>query len=172
MPKKTEGSITKGDRSMTNGKRPNITEIALPKRIRLSQEENSTVARLIRILREPDYWLGAFIDSLLMADTAAHPGDGLSRKEVKKMLEQVDGILSWSDEIERWREQNSPMMRHFGHRFFPDRSDCLAQTVRDDLYDGDFLELTRIWRLDHPEPPKRREFPKGRTQHEEDPDSD
>lgn len=35
-----------------------------------------------------------------------------------------------------------------------------------------FAELVRLWRLDHPEPPKPRTFPKGITQHESDPDTD
>jgi hypothetical protein len=38
--------------------------------------------------------------------------------------------------------------------------------------EAQFIELVKLWRLDHPEPPKRREFPKGETQHEMDPDSD
>jgi hypothetical protein len=31
-----------------------------------SRDEKAIVLRLIRVLREPDYWLGAFIESLLM----------------------------------------------------------------------------------------------------------
>ena len=38
--------------------------------------------------------------------------------------------------------------------------------------DYQFMELVRLWRLDHPEPSKRRQIPKGKTQHEMDPDSD
>ena len=35
-----------------------------------------------------------------------------------------------------------------------------------------FYQLLKQWRLEYPEPPKRAQFPKGRTQHDMDPDSD
>jgi hypothetical protein len=35
-----------------------------------------------------------------------------------------------------------------------------------------FIELVKLWRLEHPEPPKPRQLPKGITQHESDPYSD
>ena len=38
--------------------------------------------------------------------------------------------------------------------------------------EAQFIELVKLWRLEHPEPPKPRQYPRGITQHESDPDSD
>lgn len=62
-------------------------------------------------------------------------------------------------------DHHAPGRPYFKHCLFPDRVDDQLAEMRDDLEDGDFLDLSALWRLDHPEPPKRRRIPVGHLGH-------
>ena len=66
------------------------------------------------------------------------------------------------------------LLRYFTRQLhlMDDPVDTAFQWVVPEDEEEQFYQLMRQWRIDHPEPPKRPQFPNGRTQHESDPDSD
>jgi hypothetical protein len=50
---------------------------------------------------------------------------------------------------------------------FPDDTESATLESRYAIEAGEFSDLVRMWRLDHPEPPKRHQIPAGHLGHEE-----
>ena len=137
----------------------------------LSSEESSTIARLVLILRVKDYWMGAFIKWMLKADEDAGVENGISMETAAKALDNfkiVDSNHDWLKE----ESSREPLTEYLRHRLFPDQGDHNEKELRGDIEESDFLDLVKLWRLEYPEPSKRRRIPAGITQHESDPDSD
>lgn len=144
--------------------------VRLPKHMQLSTEELAIVARLVRVIREPRYWLGPFIEWALQADTASPNGIGIEAAAAKNMLEKIIGLDSWANWLEGAKNEHNPILRYYGTRYF---EDDVARMQAEDLglLDGDeseqFCELVRQWRIEHPEPPKPQHFPAGHLGQEE-----
>jgi len=130
--------------------------------------EKAVVMRLVRVLREPDYWVGAFIEWLLQADATGDPERGMSTHEAIEKLTDLRSIISSLDQLKSTKD--GALLRFLGHRRFPDRIDNLNGDVRSAMgadQDEAFGELVRMWRLEHPEPPKRIQHPTGHLGREE-----
>jgi hypothetical protein len=130
--------------------------------IELSVDEQAVVARLMEVMRERGYWLGAFIQCLLKADENASIQKGISIKAAQDVLENFRVVVQnyeWLDENCSVRD---PLKDYIRHRLFPDGVDLERLQMRDEIQNGDFHDLVKLWRLEHPEPPKRRQIPAGR----------
>jgi hypothetical protein len=142
--------------------------LKLPKHMQLSTEELAIVARLIRVIRERGYWLGAFIDWALQADAAS--ADGVKVDTAKDMLEKISGLNTWANWFETAENEHNPILRYYGHRYFEDDVDRI-QNENWGVLSGDepeqFCELERQWRIEHPEPTKPQHFPAGHLGQEE-----
>jgi hypothetical protein len=133
--------------------------VELPKRIKLTDSELAIVARLVRLLRQRDHWLGAYIEWLLETDT--EQTDSVSVDTAMKMLEDIKGLNSWARWFEESPRKSATILRYYGHRFFPDHVDRLMA----DVYGGDdpeFCNLVKMWRVEHSEPAKPQQPPTGR----------
>jgi hypothetical protein len=86
------------------------------------------------------------------------------RLERAGKLREVQERLDWVKEILRRQKEEFDQVA-------PGWDDPIESPIPTDEEDQ-FIELVKLWRLEHPEPPKPRQYPKGITQHESDPDSD
>jgi hypothetical protein len=130
--------------------------------MQLSTEELAIVARLVRVIREPRYWLGPFIDWALQADTASPAG--IEVAAAKNMLEKIIGLDSWGNWLEGAKNEHNPILRYYGHRYFEDDVDRMQGDDWGVLHGDEpeqFCELVRQWRIEHPKPPKPQHFPAG-----------
>jgi hypothetical protein len=145
-----------------------VAGLKLAENFRPSDNERAVASRLIRTLREGGYWLGTFIEWLLYIDASS----GVYRvtiAEVKRELE-VHSTAKGDDDL--WR--NKLMAAHpaaFAKTASGDAAGKQTDAFPDDE-EEQFYQLLKQWRLTYPEPTKRQQAPKGRTQHEMDPDSD
>lgn len=168
---------TKARRKTLGNKRP-ASRMELPEHFQVTAPELAVLTRLIRVMRQKDnrgaYWLGPFIEWLLYLDITEPNLDYLIPKLVLKSLQDMGdsgGLLAGGSTFIKKAAIQCP-----GISFVSGTSPAPAgkwNTVMLPHSEEDqFYQLLRLWRMDHPEPPKRPVFPKGRTQHESDPDSD
>ena len=140
-----------------------VRPIALPKHMKPSEDELAIVSRLVRVLRNREYWLGAFIERLLDIEAMCASDETVSIEFAQGILEKIRGLETWRDFIDA--EENRPIRRYFGHKLFPEY--VYPDSSPEQRESGDFVELVQMWRLDHPAPPKRRQIPAGHLEHEE-----
>jgi hypothetical protein len=161
-----------------------VSTLELPQHFHVTEAELPVLSRLVRVMRQKDNrgapWLGLFIEWLLyrenwnalltyqssaevFADLKVMGGDdggvfASSAAFLKAARRQCPGITFVSATAAATPPKN-------GKREWA--TDMLPPSEEDQFY-----QILRLWRLEYPEPPKRPEFPKGKTQHEMDPDSD
>jgi hypothetical protein len=144
--------------------RGELPRVKLPKHVELSEDELAIVVRLVRVLRERDYWVGAFVEWLLYTDCRQDAAWGVNIDDAKKALEDIDGLNSWVNWMHKAKTEREPILRYFGHRFFPDRVDEMISDRREVTEHGEgtaFHELVKLWRSVHPEPERRAVHPAG-----------
>lgn len=134
---------------------------ALPDHMRLSEHELANVARLVRALREQDYWVGGFIEWLLAKNCEGATSVGVTIADAEAMLKDIYGLGSWAKWLKTNETERAPMRRYFGHRFFPDRVDQMSQESYTAADNEGFEELVQIWRKEHPKPTCRQKTPSG-----------
>jgi hypothetical protein len=61
--------------------------------VKLSERELATVARLVRVMRATDYWLGYYVECLLQKDSES-AGD-LSLKDVEALHTEFKNLHTW-----------------------------------------------------------------------------
>ena len=148
-------------------------KVVLPKRIHVSDDELAVVTRLIRVMRQQDprgsYWLGPFIEWLLYLD-ADNPDLAYILPDVAlKALPGMEEILQGDCKFIKMVRKECPGLKFVSTP--KDHPGTLMTVPQDE--EEQFFQLIRLWRIEHPEPPKRREIPAaGKTQHEMDPDTD
>lgn len=130
--------------------------IKLPKNVRPSERELAIFARLVRVLREPSYWLGAFIEGVLAID--AESTCRLTADSAGKILALIDARGKLDDCIAE---------------VYPSVARCLSLVDNQDEAfvpeeEDQFRELVELWRRSHPERgPKRQQAPAGHLGREE-----
>ncbi len=132
--------------------------IQLPERIKLSERELCAVTRLVRLLRNDNVWLGAFIEYLLFRD-ADDRGD-VSHETVKLALLKFENLRNWGNFL-RETARDFPMLAQYTG--LTSAQECGAICDHDD----DLYELEKLWRKDYPKPEKRQNFPAGHLGREE-----
>jgi len=151
-----------------------IPRLMLPKTFKPSDKELAVSTRLIRAMREGDYWLPAFIEWLLYQDASA----GVYRVTVADVKKELALHSTAKEDDEAWLEN---IVAAHPELFAKTASKTTSKSSAGkkkpfepfpEDEEEEFYQLIRQWRLEYPEPPKRLEFPKGKTQHEMDPDSD
>lgn len=125
----------------------------------VTADERALIARFLRIIREPAYWLSGYVEWLLAMD--AESPNGVRVAEAQQMLKDIAGLASWADWFETDSNSKAAVLRYFGHRFFPDRVDNLQSEICTTPEALEFAELVRMWRNDHPGPPKPQVAPSG-----------
>jgi len=131
-----------------------VARLVLPKNFRPSDNERAVASRLIRALRESDYWLGAFVEWLLYID-ASGGVERITVAEVKKELE-LHSTARGTDED--WRKKL--MAAHpevFAKTASRDAAAKQCESFPDDE-EEQFYQLLKQWRLTYPEPSSGRIF--------------
>jgi hypothetical protein len=116
-------------------------------------------------------WLGPFIEWLLYLETTKPYlgyGEWIQTSEaISDAIEDMAGKDGFLDTVAFAKavKRKCPELRFVSEisapgRPFEDR-DMLLPDEEDQFY-----EIIQLWRREHPEPTKKREFPKGRPQHE------
>jgi len=126
----------------------------------VTADERAACTRLVRVMRERQYWVGAFIEWLLNSDVSADEG-GIKIESALEMLTELKKLMSWQTTLDTWRKEGSPLHRFYGERLFPthfQRSQAEADHVLGAGHEEQFGELVRMWRLEHPEPEKPRKL--------------
>jgi hypothetical protein len=126
----------------------------LPSHVQLAENELAVVARLVRVMRVKDYWIGHFIQSVLQQDTESTYE--LNIADVEKTLQTMKNLASWNNFIPDLVRKHPHLAEHPAYANRPN-SGTMFPEDRDDQ----FYELVRLWRLDHPEPPKKPNVPSG-----------
>lgn len=122
---------------------------------RLSFDERVACTRLVRVLRDRSYWVGPFIEWLLTFDPSLPKDEMLSMKTVAAELAELIALQSWEKVLREWRP--TPLIKIPGLMYFQDRVEHESAMAVDKVNgDTDFLELVRLWRLNHPAPEPRR----------------
>jgi hypothetical protein len=117
------------------------------------------------------YWLGPFIEWLLYLDSAGSDLTFVDPKRAALALTTMDDLLLDKSRFIKMVLKECPGFRFASaHPNDPGPKDAGGAMPEDE--EEQFYQLIRLWRLEHPEPPKARQIPKGQTQHEMDPDSD
>ena len=141
-----------------------IQMVALPRHMKLSEDEMVLVSRLVRVHRAPGYWLSGFLEWLL-AEDAVCESSCLDLDYALEILKKIQALRSWNDFLTE--ESSLPIRRYFGHKFFPGDVDRIV----DDRFSADqskeVVDLVNLWRKSYPEPPKRRRIPAGHLDCEE-----
>ena len=148
---------------MPRGKRAPVAAhgFQFPVHMQITEREAAICARLVRTLREPRYWLGAFIEWMLERDAAAHTGDGITPEAAEKMLHDIKNMNTWAKWMKDEAGERGAIKRYIGHRFFPDRLDKMAEDAFNPAEEEDFHQLVQMWRKEHPKPITRRPAPAG-----------
>ena len=130
----------------------------------LTPDEIANCTRLVAVMREGDYWLGAYVQWLLQEERSGSISDGVMIDAAIEMLNDMKKLGTWV----KWMENNpvsrSPIRRYFGARFFPDavtQSITDARSCIDNNIDHEFAQLISNWRESHPEPQKQPAWPAG-----------
>ena len=146
-----------------------VRPITLPKHMKLSEAEMVMVSRLVRVHRDQTYWLGAFIEWLLDHDASLKPGFII---DVKFAVQMLESLVETRDKFGPFftDEGNQAILRYIGRKYFNPYISAPPEDEQEDddnRESGEFLELVKLWRKDHPEPPKRRRIPAGHLGQEE-----
>lgn len=119
---------------------------------KLSVDERALCVRLIRILRDRCYWLGPFLEYLLSADAKLETTKMLAIEDVFEEFKQLKNMCSWEVTIDRWRKNAPALLEVHGRRYWPQHADKASEREVDAMVEGDFADLVKLWRLEHPEP--------------------
>jgi hypothetical protein len=171
---------TKAKPVQPTGKAAPILE--LPEHVKVSEAELAVLSRLVRVMRQKDDrgapWLGPFIEWLLYRDATEPNLNYQSSSDVSEALTRMganDGLLGSGSRFIKAARRECPGISFVSATSAaqpkegkPTWSAVMLPPDEEDQ----FYEILRLWRKEYPEPPKRPEVPKGRTQHEMDPDSD
>jgi hypothetical protein len=50
----------------------------------------------------------------------------------------------------KWEKEAPQLLEIYGRKYWPDRADNVSRDDVGDMVDGDFAELVKLWRKDHP----------------------
>lgn len=131
----------------------------------LTPDEIANCTRLIAVLRERDYWVGAFIEWMLQEERSGITTTGMTTDAAIKMLNEIKALGSWVDWMENNPVSRSPIKRYFAARFFPDAATDSITDMRECIThnsDREFAELIEEWRKQYPEPQKKSSSPAGK----------
>jgi hypothetical protein len=123
----------------------------------LSDNEKAAVIRLIRVMRMPRYWVGPFIEYMLAKD-AASPG-AVEMEDCKAIISDIKAFMGWSPWFNRDTVERASIIRYAASMYFPDKLAGVDVIPPND--DDQFYELARMWRAEHPAPPKKQMQPAG-----------
>lgn len=161
----TPASAKKQTSSQPRTKRtPEKPPFEAPPWMSLTTDELANCTRLIAVLRERDYWVGAFIEWMLQEETSGTATEGMTTDAAIKMLTDIKALGTWTNWMESNPISRSPIKRYFATRFFPDAAtesisdmrQCITQNS-----DQEFAELIEEWRKRHPEPQNQLPLPAG-----------
>ncbi len=128
----------------------------LPAHVKFSSEELALAVRLASVTRHRNYWLGFFIQWLLQND--AESLRELTVKDVEQILADMKAMENWIDYLENLKRKCPAIAQHRAVAWLPENSSGWLP----DTEDEQFYELVRLWRKEHPEPPKPVQRPVGR----------
>ncbi len=102
---------------MPRVKRTDRPKKAEPGPLKLSTDERALVARLIRVRRNKDDWMGYFIAHLLHMDAAN--GDYVTIKQAQAALEVMRNFVTWTEYFDKVAEE-CPELKDFpGLEWYP-----------------------------------------------------
>ena len=153
-----------------------LKPVALPEHIHVSNDELAVVTRLIRVMRQRDprgrCWLGPFIEWLLYLDAANPDLTYIQPGRAAAAAANMDEFLPDNCKFIKMARKECPGFSFVSaHPNDGGRKSESGESLPPDE-EEQFYQLIRLWRKDYPEPPKARQIPKGKMQHEMDPDSD
>ena len=113
----------------------------------LTVDERAYCVRLVRIMREPNHWMGFFIQWMLRKEAGVETLSQVTPKDVQSKLEDIVKLLSWADTIKTWKKEAPELAEIYGRRFWPDRVDAVAHgNVNELLHNQEFSEFAHlIW---------------------------
>jgi hypothetical protein len=160
-------------------KRQGAAALKLPENIHLTEEERSSVAQWIRLRRNSRIWTGALIQALLDWDSerTTDPGtDNVIAMVCEVVRFKIGFESACSGQVQYVRTPKSEhraLTRFFAEeleeaRVLGDTGDLEFITPKSE--EDEFYQLLRLWRLEHPEPPPKRDFPKGHLGRSDDDD--
>jgi len=162
-----------------------VSKLDLPQRFKATEAELPVLSRLVRVMRQKDNrgapWLGLFIEWLLYRENwngnLTYQSSGEVFADLKAMGGDDGGLFASAAAFLKAARKQCPGITFASatSAFKPNPKTPRETWANEMLPAGEedqFYQILRLWRKDHPEPQKRREFPKGRTQHDSDPDSD
>jgi hypothetical protein len=162
---------------------PPVPILELPDHFKITEAELPVLSRLVRVMRQKDNrgipWLGLFIEWLLYRENwssdLTYQSSAAVFADLKVMGGDDGGLLTSSAAFIKAARKQCPGITFVSATAPAPPVNGKPQWDLEMLppnEEDQFYQILRMWRKDYPEPPKRREFPKGRNQHDSDPDSD